>query len=171
MKEGTTVDREQAEREVRPAAVETLSTHPDPAERIRAASEIGGIGGDDAIDALIHALRDPVKEVRASAGAALTCIGIPALGALIGVLADGNWVVRYRAAEALGGIRDSRSVTALIHCLCDGQDHVRYIAAKGLGKLGDGRAEGPLTVALSDENPFVRRAARDALAVLGAHPV
>jgi HEAT repeat protein len=148
------------------AAMETLSSHPDPAARARAASELGRIGGEEAVDALIGALRDPVKEVRASASGALASIGFPALGALTGVLADGNWVVRYRAAEALGGIRDSRSVTALIHALCDGRDHVRYMAAKGLGKLGETRARRPLTAALSDENPFVRRAAEEALAAL-----
>jgi HEAT repeat protein len=152
--------------ETMPAALETLSSDPDPTARSRAASELGRIGGEEAVEALIHALRDPVKEVRASAGAALASIGIPALGALIGVLSDGNWVVRYRAAEALGGIRDSRSVTALIHSLCDGKDHVRYMAAKGLGKLGEKRARRPLTAALSDENPFVRRAAQEALAAL-----
>jgi HEAT repeat protein len=148
------------------AAIGTLSSDPDPGARCRAASELGRIGGEDAVDALVDALRDPVKEVRASAGAALACIGIPAMGALIGVLADGNWVVRYRAAEALGSISDSRSVTALIHSLCDGNDHVRYMAAKGLGKLGEKRARRPLTSALADGNPFVRRAAGDALAAL-----
>lgn len=162
------VDTEQSDSGILQAAMVTLSSHPDPSARSRAASELGRMGGEDAIGALMDALRDPVKEVRASAGAALASIGIPALGALIGVLADGNWVVRYRAAEALGGIRDSRSVTALIHSLCDGKDHVRYMAAKGLGKLGEKRARRPLTAALSDENPFVRRVAQEALAALQA---
>jgi HEAT repeat protein len=160
------VEGEQVSPGILRAALGTLSSDPDPVARSRAANELGRIGGDDAIDALLHALRDPVKEVRASAGAALTSIGIPALGALTGVLADGNWVVRYRAAEALGGIRDGRSVTALIHALSDGRDHVRYMAAKGLGKLGEKRARRPLTSALKDKNPFVRRAAKDALAAL-----
>jgi hypothetical protein len=145
---------------------EILTSHPDPAERSRAARELGRTGGDTTIAALAQALRDPSKEVRAAAAAALASAGPPALGVLEAALADGDWVVRYRAAEALGAIRDPRSVSALLRTLGDGRDHVRYMAAKGLGRLGARGAAGPLRAALADENPFVRRAARAALAAL-----
>jgi len=143
-----------------------LASHPDPAARCRAAGELGGIGDNHARETLVLALRDPEKDVRAAAAAALASIGPPAVGSLTAALADEDWVVRYRAAEALGKIRDARSVTALIRALADGRDHVRYMAAKGLGNLGERRAIGPLTGVLADENPFVRRAAREALGAL-----
>ena len=148
------------------AAIGILFSHPDPASRRDAASELGVIGGDSAIAALVLAFHDPAKDVRAAAAAALASIGLAAIGPLIGALADGNWVVRYRAAEALGSLRDGRSVTALIQALEDGRDHVRYMAAKGLGNLGERRASGPLSAAVADENAFVRRAAKEALASL-----
>ncbi len=148
--------------------VKTLLTHPDPSRRKDAAIALGRIDDDSVIPALAQALRDPVKEVRAAAAGALASRGPPAIDALIGSLTDGNWVVRYRAAEALGFIRDERSVSALIQVLGDSRDHVRYMAAKGLGRLGDRRAVGPLTASLNDENEFVRRAANEALASLGS---
>jgi HEAT repeat protein len=143
-----------------------LLSHPDPASRRDAAAELGLIGGDPAIAALVLAFHDPAKDVRAAAAAALASIGLAALGPLIGALADGDWVVRYRAAEALGSIRDGRSVTALIQALGDERDHVRYMAAKGLGNLGERRACRPLAAAVSDDNKFVRRAVMEALASL-----
>ena len=147
-------------------SVSVLLSSPDPRSRSRAAMELGGVGGDGAIKALVQALHDPAKEVRAAAAGALSSIGHPAVDALEGALGDGNWVVRYRAAEALGSIRDVRSVTALIRALGDERDHVRYMAAKGLGKLGDRQAMAPLSVARGDENPFVRGAVEEALAAL-----
>jgi HEAT repeat protein len=147
-------------------AIETLQVHPDPVTRRDAAIALTDIHDDSAIKALARALHDPVKEVRAAAVAGLASVGKPAIGALTEALADGDWVVRYRAAEALGSIRDELSVSALIQALEDERDHVRYMAAKGLGRQGERRARGPLSEALADENEFVRRAAREALAVL-----
>ena len=149
------------------AVVETLLAHPDPSRRKEAAVALGEIGDESVIPALARALGDPGKEVRAAAAGALASRGPPAVDVLIGSLGDANWVVRYRAAEALGFIREERAVPTLIRVLGDSRDHVRYMAAKGLGRLGDRRAVGPLTAALSDGNEFVRRAAREALASLG----
>jgi HEAT repeat protein len=149
------------------SVIETLHAHPDPLCRREAAITLGEIHDDSAIVALARALHDPVKDVRAAATAGLASVGRPAIDALTEALADGNWIVRYRAAEALGSVRDERSVTALILALEDRRDHVRYMAAKGLGRLGDRRARGPLSAALADENEFVRRAAREALTTLG----
>ena len=166
MQENRKGDRESPVMEVQ-SAIETLHAHPDPLSRRDAAIALGGIHDDSGIVALARALHDPVKEVRAAAAAGLASAGQPAIGALTQALADGNWIVRYRATEALGSIRDERSVIALIRALEDRRDHVRYMAAKGLGRLGDRQAEGPLSAALADENEFVRRAAGEALASLG----
>jgi len=166
MSRGRNEDKETPAAKVQ-SAIETLLTHPDPLSRRDAAIALGEIHDDSAIVALAHALHDPAKDVRAAAGAALASIGHTAIGALNEALADGDWVVRYRAAEALGAIRDERSVSALIKALGDRRDHVRYIAARGLGNLGERRAIGPLSAALADENEFVRRAVKGALASLG----
>ncbi len=147
--------------------IETLLAHPDPVSRRDAAIALGEIHDDSAVVALARALHDPAKDVRAAAAAELASIGQPAIGALIDALADSDWVVRYRAAEALGSIRDGRSVSALIQALGDRRDHVRYMAARGLGNLGERRAIGPLSAALADENEFVRRAVKEALVSLG----
>jgi len=149
------------------SVIKTLQTHADPFSRRDAAIALGGIPDDSAIEALSQALHDPVKDVRAAAAAGLDSVSQPAIGALNADLADRNWVVRYRAAKALGSIKDERSVSALIRTLEDRRDHVRYMAARGLGKLGERRAAGPLSAACADENEFVRRAAREALAALG----
>ncbi|MGA2935153.1 MAG: HEAT repeat domain-containing protein [Methanomicrobiales archaeon] len=147
--------------------IETLLAHPDPVSRKDAAIALGEIHDYSAIVALARALHDPIKDVRGAVATSLASKGPLAIGALTEALADGNWMVRYRAAEVLGSIRDERSITALIHALEDGRDHVRYMAAKGLGKLGDRRAIGPLSAALADENEFVRRAVKGALESLG----
>ncbi|HMA05878.1 MAG TPA: HEAT repeat domain-containing protein [Methanomicrobiales archaeon] len=146
--------------------ISVLVSHPDPEARVRAASGLGGIGGSVALHALAGALHDPEKNVRREAALALATIGEPAIDTLVRALGDGDWVTRYRAAEALGSIRDGRSVSALLRALGDERDHVRYMAAKGLGRLGDRQAMGRLSAALADENEFVRRAAREALAGL-----
>ena len=71
--------------------------------------------------------------------------------------------MRYRAAEALGGIRDPRVAPALVALLEDEKDHVRYMAAKGLGADPAPAAVDALLRRLDDENPFVRRMAAQAL--------
>jgi HEAT repeat protein len=149
------------------SVLKTLRSHPDPSFRKHAALALSRMGDGSAIPALVRALRDPEKDVRAAAASALASLGSPAISALTESLGDENWVVRYRAAEALGFIRDERSVSILIQVLGDRRDHVRYMAARGLERLGDRRAAGPLTAALADENAFVRRAAKEALASLG----
>ena len=152
---------------IRAQGLKILSSDPEPAARSRAASELGRIGNEQAIAVLVQTLRDPSKEVRASASKALAAIGTPAIGSLITTLADADWVVRYRAAEALGFIGDPWSIAALVRALGDERDHVRYMAAKGLGRLRARDAAGPLRAALKDENPFVHRAVKEALTALG----
>ncbi len=53
---------------------------------------------------------------------------------------DDNWVVRWRAADALAEIRDPRASEALAAALEDKKELVRWFAAIALGRLGDGRA-------------------------------
>ncbi|MCQ8894323.1 MAG: HEAT repeat domain-containing protein [Methanolinea sp.] len=115
----------------------------------------------------LSALRDPDKETRAQATAALAALGDDVVPSLVVLLSDTDWKVRYRAAEALGEIRSSKSVQALIGALSDEKDHVRYMAAKALGEIGDRGAVPALIGTLGDENPFVRKAAVLSLGKIG----
>jgi len=107
----------------------------------------------------LSALRDTDKGTRAQAMAALADLGDAVVPDLISLLSDDDWKVRYRAAEALGKIRNKGSVGALIEALSDEKDHVRYMAAKALGGTEDTGAVPPLIDRLGDGNPYVRKAA------------
>ncbi|HQD26745.1 MULTISPECIES: HEAT repeat domain-containing protein [Methanoculleus] len=115
----------------------------------------------------ISRLSAPDKDVRAEAMRGLVALGRPAVPACIALLQDGDWKVRYRAAEALGLIGDGEAYAPLIAALADEKDHVRYMAAKGLGLLGDPRAVVHLGAMLRDENEFVRRSAAGSLGAIG----
>jgi HEAT repeat protein len=71
---------------------------------------------------------------------------------LIQELKDENPIVRSKAAEALGDIKDSRAVEPLIAALKDKNKDVRFSSAGALGKIKDPRAIKPLIASLKDEN-------------------
>lgn len=119
------------------------------------------------LQTLLSRLSDPDKAVRAEAMHGLVTIGKPAVPACVALLQNGDWKVRYRAAEALGLIGDGEAYAPLIAALEDEKDHVRYMAAKGLGLLGDSRAVARLGLMQRDENEFVRRSAARSLGRIG----
>lgn len=145
---------------------EALSGAPDPAVRAFAAMTLGQSAHPGAVMPLIGALSDPEKQVRAMASMALARLGPEAVNPLIASLMAESWVVRYRAAEALGGIQDPRVPVALLSGLSDQKDHVRYMAAKALARQPDPCTVDELLALLHDENPYVRRAVAQALSVL-----
>ncbi len=71
--------------------------------------------------------------------------------------------MRSSAADALGEIGDSATVTALIQALNDEHFYVRWRAANALGKIGNSTAVTGLIQALNDEHSSVRSSAADAL--------
>jgi HEAT repeat protein len=115
--------------------VMSLLESPDPHIRRHSAYLLGSSMNPDAIPFLLVALKDADKAVRKQAAHGLAAIGKEAALPLISLLRDHVWQTRYRAAEALGDIRDERSVEPLVHALGDERDHVRYMAAKALGKM------------------------------------
>jgi HEAT repeat protein len=139
----------------------------DPMTRKHSVYLLGLVRDPRSIGTCIQAMRDPEKAVRGQASIALAEIGEPALERLIPLLHDPDWKVRYRAAEALGLMKDKRAVSPLIGILSDEKDHVRYIAVKSLRRIGDIAAREPIKVCQQDENPFVRRMADRAVATLG----
>jgi HEAT repeat protein len=82
---------------------------------------------------------------------------------LIAALKDKKPVIQWKAAEALGDIRDSRAVEPLIDTLKDESIPVRKSVVEALGKIGDIRAVEPLIDVLKDNYPSVRKAAVEAL--------
>jgi HEAT repeat protein len=63
-----------------------------------------------------------------------------AIPALIQALGDSNRAVRAVAAEALGDLGDPQAIPALIQALGDSDREVRRASAEALGKLGDPQA-------------------------------
>ena len=123
-----------------------------------AATALGKIGDERAVEPLIKALTDTEtlsersQSVRCTAAWALGEIGGDrAIEALIKVLVDYRNEVRASAAIALGKIGDKRAVEPLIKMLRPNKmmGHSVGMAAMALGKIGDVRAVGPLIKSLT----------------------
>ncbi len=139
----------------------------DPKMRQMAAMFLGQTAEAMHATGLIESLHDRDKQVRACAVEGLVAIGGGAVPALIAAVQDDWWVVRYRAAEAMGKIGDERAVKPLEDALCDEKDHVRYMAAKGLGIFARLSSVDPLARRLEDDNEYVRKQAAISLGGIG----
>ncbi len=114
-------------------------------------------------------LRDGDKAIRGYAMQALAAAAPASLPVLTQLMEDGDWVVRYRAAEALGLAGEGSAVGVLRAHLTDSRDHVRYMAVKSLGLLHAEIAAEEIAERLcEDENPYVRRMAVRTLARMDA---
>ncbi|WP_255332370.1 HEAT repeat domain-containing protein [Methanocalculus taiwanensis] len=138
-------------------------TAESPEEKIAALRDMGSSDREQAIPFLIGALRDDNKEVRKAATEILGSAGESAIAPLAALLRDEWWVVRYRACEALGMIKNPLAYPHIRSAISDEKDHVRYMAAKGIGTLGIPAAALDLEPLLEDENPYVRRMAANAV--------
>jgi HEAT repeat protein len=81
----------------------------------------------------------------------------------IDLLSDEDEVSRWKAAEALGRIRDPGSVEELIGTLWDDDARVRLKAAWALGQIGDRRAYAPLQRLYRMENEWAQEIIKEAL--------
>jgi HEAT repeat protein len=81
----------------------------------------------------------------------------------ITLLSDDNEVSRWKAAEALGRIRDPGAVEELIGTLWDDDARVRLKAAWALGQIGDQRAYAPLQRLYRMENEWAQEIIKEAL--------
>ena len=104
--------------------------------------------------ALVHIIGAGVKSV--------------ATDAMLEELKHPSYVIRKRAAGALGGFKARRAVEPLIAILGDTGEmkSIRAAAAASLGALKDERASASLLTALSDENAEIRLQAAGALGSL-----
>jgi HEAT repeat protein len=88
---------------------------------------------------------------RCRARHALVAAGETATDALIQLLEDKRFEVRWEAAKALGEIADPSSAPQLVKALEDDAISVRWLAAEALVSLGSGGVK-PLLKALTDPN-------------------
>jgi HEAT repeat protein len=95
-----------------PALLDAIQSK-DTERRAGAVRALERLRSVDAIQSLVHALRDPARSVRASAEDSLVAAGHHAVGALAEALSSEDVGVQIHAAAALGRIGDQRAVTAL----------------------------------------------------------
>ncbi|MBR1368603.1 hypothetical protein RJ53_03425 [Methanocalculus chunghsingensis] len=130
---------------------------------VRSASAEALAGMEDAaIQSLVSALSDPVKDVRSGAADALKEIGwTPGDGEARAqfLFAQGRW--NEMSAEG------SVAVPILIDALADPDEDIRMGAARALGRTGDPTAIPPLIKGLSDEYTLIRKVCADALFEMG----
>jgi HEAT repeat protein len=141
-----------------PALIAVLKGR-DVGSRFCAAAALVRIG-QPALAMLITALGESgsVASVVINLGEAETLIDIgrPAVPALIAALKDGDPMVRWQAAKALGEIGDSSATPALIAVLNDPQWKVREQTAKALGKIGDKSAVPAMIAALNNDRSSMK---------------
>ncbi|MBI2894474.1 MAG: HEAT repeat domain-containing protein [Deltaproteobacteria bacterium] len=155
-----------AESELRRVA--SLVTNADVEVRKRAVAVLGRIGGPEAQEALLLAVRDSTEAIQRPAIEMLARVGdARAAAALARTLEESNaWAVRAAAATALGRLRAPSAARALAQALrADPFAFVRSAAAEALGALGEEGDVAALEEALHrDSEPMVRLAAATALA-------
>jgi HEAT repeat protein len=121
--------------------------------RLSAASALGGIGSEEAVDPLISALSsDKESDVRSRAASALGGIGSEkAVDPLISALSsDKDRDVRGRAASALGVLGSEKAVEPLISALTTTKESGAPLQkAFALGEIGSEKAVEPLISALT----------------------
>jgi HEAT repeat protein len=167
------------------------------AHRAAAAFALGDMGSPRAVEPLIAALDDRVRDVRSSAarslgmleaqpavprlvrslagrevpraiaGGALLALGSSAAPALRELLGASEPEVRASAAELIGFTGEAGDAGELAGALGDEAAEVRAAAGRALGRLGASAAAAELREALGDPAPFVRTAAAHALGRIG----
>lgn len=172
-------------------------THRRVWHRATAAFTLGDMASQRATPALLKALEDTDRNVRAAAARSLGRLGAPegvvpllralvlrkvphvtaahallaiggeALPGLQELAKDQDAEIRANAIELIGWIGDASEGPMLGEHLRDPSAEVRAKAARALGRLGAAEAVGQLCTALEDRIAFVRVAVAEALGVVG----
>lgn len=134
--------------------------------RADSARALGFVEEVSALPAILRALADDHKEVRAAAVDAVGRMGdVRAIPPLLALLADASHYQRVRVVDALWGL--GPAVTpALVELARADPDH-RRLAVEILGLIGSAAAIDPLLEWCSDVRDDVRAAALNALGSLG----
>lgn len=147
--------------------------HSQPANRIRAARELGKQGTEavGSLPALTAAVDDPDQSVREAAVQALSHFGTAAVGPLTQLLSHPDKYVRRNATWGLGklGHQARTAMAALCAALHDTDPRTASGAAQALGNLGATAAPAvpALTEAMRGTNVVLCRLAAKALSQIG----
>ncbi len=131
------------------------------------AKALGLIGDTRAMDALIPALMDKERNVRAEAGIALKKISPlwnkqtetrEHVRDFIHALQNEDYRIRAAAARGLGFIGDELVVAPLLSAMEDKKTWVRKAAAIALGRIKDQHSSKPLVAVMENDNQLVYEA-------------
>jgi HEAT repeat protein len=159
-----------------PRAIPFLMTVDDGVYQREALDAIASIGGPEALNGLLAALRDRKPERRSQAALSLGMLaGAEVKGPLEAALDDPDLRVRIAAADSLERLGyDSATLRArqpstaeLLAALVHADSAIRAEAARQLGRRQDPQVADALADAMADKDTWVARTAQMALASLG----
>jgi HEAT repeat protein len=143
-----------------------LMQDPVPEVRIRAAKALGNIGGLEAVESLLGALRDTNRWSTLRIADILSGLGQAAVAPLLQEFPRLPPLARVPAIDILGRLRSPEAVPLLVSLLADADENARARAAHSLGVVGDPRAAPDLMRALEDPAWPVRAMAAKGLGML-----
>lgn len=136
----------------------------EPRLRRNITAILGGIGEEEALNAITSSLKDEDRDVRKAAASALGSLMLEeGIDHLALALADEDSQVRLAVVHALSGFRNKESERVLSLASRDEDVWVRCAALKGLSRTGSANAAEILSSSILDETGVVAITAIDAL--------
>ncbi len=141
----------------------------DMLDKIRIVYALSDLKGQDVIDVLASALKDPSEDVRAATVRSLGSMRDEAvLVHLVEALKDESPIVVRSAVDAIGLYTDRRIINPLMHALKSEDPGVVERAIAVIGRIGDKRAEDAMLYFAVKGNRRMKASAIRALGVMEA---
>lgn len=155
--------------------LKALETEERPEVRAVVASSLGGIGAIDSVPALLDALQEEHKSVRARAVDALGAFNEPETIAVLSDLAnsDNDGSLRRRAIRALGATNSAQAGEPLLNALANAKNEAtQAVIIDSLAQIAPREAARPLTVLLNKTtSPVLQAKVAVALGAIGGETV